>query len=282
MPTTVCDGIETNYVVEGEGPPILMFSPGGFNGRLENWRTFSIYRRLGLVEHLSERFTCVTFDKRESGRSGGRLERLTWRDYAVQGLALLDALGIERAHLAGGCIGCSIAVHAALEQPERALSLVLYSPAGGAAYRATQQSRFAEHLAYVDEAGLGGVVELARGSEENFAQDPRVGPWVSMLRLDAAFAEAYASHDVDDYRRLVRETAEALFDRDTVPGAPEDALRGLRHPTLVVPGNDANHATAAARYLAEHLPEAEYWDVLPEAQTADNAPQKVAEFLARA
>lgn len=279
MPVALCDGIRTRYEVSGDGPPLLMFSPGGFNAQLENWRTFSIYQRLRLVEHLAQSFTCITFDKRESGESGGRLERIAWDDYAVQGIDLLDALEVERAHLIGGCIGCSIAVNAAFDHPERILSLVLYSPAGGPAYLETQRGRFAEHLAYVGEAGLTGVVELARSVDATFAQDPRVGPWVSVLRTDAAFADEFAAQDADAYAELVRETAATLFDRETVPGAPADVLADIPFPALVVPGNDANHATAAARYLAEHLPNAEYWDVMPDDQTADNAPQRVAHFL---
>jgi pimeloyl-ACP methyl ester carboxylesterase len=279
MTLAVCDGIETRYEVAGTGPPLLLFSPGGFNAQLENWSTFGIYERLQLVEHLSQSFTCIAFDKRESGESGGRLERLAWDDYAVQGIDLLDELEIERAHLMGGCIGCSIVVNAAYDHPERVQSLVLYSPAGGTAYRETQLARFAQHLAYVEEAGLPGVVALARESESTFAQDPRVGPWVSALRRDVAFAEEYAAHDVAEYRTLVQETAATLFDRDTVPGAPEDVLRSIPFPALVVPGNDANHATSAAQYLARHLPNAEYWDVMPEEQTADNAPQRIADFL---
>lgn len=279
MPVAVCDGIATRYEVAGGGPPLLQFSPGGFNGQLENWRTFGIYRRLQLVERLSQSFTCITFDKRESGESGGRIERISWDDYAVQGIDLLDHLEVERAHLLGGCIGCSIAVNAAFDHPERVLSLVLYSPAGGAAYLATQRGRFAEHVTYVDEVGLGGVVELAQATDATFAQDPRVGPWVSLLRLDAAFAEEYAAQNVPAYKTIVRETATTLFDRDTVPGAPADVLAEIEFPALVVPGNDANHATTAAQYLAECLPNAEYWDVMPEEQTSENAPQRIAQFL---
>ena len=123
-------------------------------------------------------------------------------------------------------------------------------------------------------------MELARASESTFAQDPRVGPWVSVLRTDAAFAEEYAAYDVAAYRTLVQETAATLFDRDTVPGAPEDVLQAIAFRALVVPGNDANHATRAAQYLAEHLPNAEYWDVMPDEQTSANAPQRIEQFLA--
>ena len=52
MPTAVVDGIPTRYEVTGDGPPLLMFSPGGFDSTLESWRTVGIYRRLNLLEHL--------------------------------------------------------------------------------------------------------------------------------------------------------------------------------------------------------------------------------------
>ena len=125
------DGIRTRYEVLGEGPPVLMFSPGGFNATIENWRTFSIYARLRFLDHMPGTFTCIAFDKRESGQSGGRVERLTWDDYAQQGVGLLDQLGIERAHVMGGCIGCSIAATLAARHSDRVDRMILYSPAGG-------------------------------------------------------------------------------------------------------------------------------------------------------
>ncbi|MFD0509113.1 alpha/beta fold hydrolase [Streptomyces chiangmaiensis] len=70
MPTAVIDGIPTRYEVTGSGPPLLMFSPGGFDSSLEGWRTVGVYRRLRLLDHLGEAYTCVTFDRRESGGSG--------------------------------------------------------------------------------------------------------------------------------------------------------------------------------------------------------------------
>jgi pimeloyl-ACP methyl ester carboxylesterase len=279
MPTALVDGINTRYEVTGTGAPVLMFSPGGFNGALENWRSFGIYQRLNLLDHLSERYTCITFDKRESGRSGGRVECITWADYAAQGAGLLDHLEIERAHLMGGCIGCSVANQFAVAWPDRTRSMVLYSPAGGPKYQRTQGLRFVEHVAYVEHHGLAGVVELARSEEKSFAQDPRVGPWAITIRHDHEFAETYARWDVDDYRRLVALMAELLFDRETVPGPEAVELMQLEIPALVVPGRDANHATSAARYLEECLPRSDYWDIPPEQQTEENAPARVLEFL---
>jgi pimeloyl-ACP methyl ester carboxylesterase len=279
MPSAVCDGIETRYELLGDGPPLLLFSPGGFDATIEHWREFSIYRRLGLLDHLSRSFACIAFDKRESGRSGGRVEVLTWEAYAAQGLALLDHLGIERTHLMGGCIGCSIAATLAVAHPERVEKLVLYSPAGGPRYRMRQHARFAEHAAHVREHGLPSVVELARTGEESFADDPRLGPWVSVLRVDPAFASAYAARDPAGYLAVVERTARGLFDRDTVPGLDPEQLLQLRTPALIAPGDDASHALSAAHYLRECLPQAELWDVPPAEQTAENAPQRVVEFL---
>ena len=279
MPMAVADGISTHYEVAGSGPPLLMFSPGGFDSTLESWRTVGIYRRLDLLERLTARYTCITFDRRESGRSGGRVERLTWGRYVAQAIGLLDHLGIERAHLMGGCVGCSTVAAMAVAHPDRVRSMVLFSPAGGVKYRLKQQDRFARHLAHVQAHGLEGVVALVRETDAGFSADPRVGPWNSVVRTDPAFAEAYAKQDVARYAHVVNGTARLMFDRDTVPGAePEDLLR-LDVPALVVPGQDESHAPSAARYLQECLPRVQYWDVPVGEQTRERAPARVLEFL---
>jgi pimeloyl-ACP methyl ester carboxylesterase len=280
VPTASIDGITTHYEVIGSGPPLLMFSPGGFDGKLDNWRTQGIYRRLGLLDTLPERYSCIVFDKRESGQSGGRLEHITWADYAAQGKGLLDHLDIPTAHLMGGCVGCSIATGFAAAYPTSVSSMVLYSPAGGAKYRISQHQRMAQHLAFVAENGLDAVVKLAKDSDDGYSKDPRVGPWVSVIRRDQAFADSYADFDPERYSVLVTGMVRSLFDRDTVPGVEPEELMQLDVPALVVPGQDASHATSAARFLEECLPRAAYWDVPVEEQTAATAPAKILEFLA--
>jgi pimeloyl-ACP methyl ester carboxylesterase len=279
MPFASCDGIETRYEVLGDGPPLLMLSPGGFNATIENWSSFGIYERLSLLEHLSQRYTCIVFDKRESGQSGGRVEPIRWADYAAQARGLLDHLALDRAHVMGGCIGCSIVTAFAVGTPERVSSMVLYSPAGGPRYRMTQRARFREHLDYVEQHGLLAVVALATETDKSFAQDPRVGPWASVIRADDAFAYDYGKADAAGYGLYVADMAAKLFDRDTVPGAAPEELMALEIPALVVPGHDPNHATSAARYLEECLARSEYWDVPPEEQTEQSAPARVLEFL---
>jgi pimeloyl-ACP methyl ester carboxylesterase len=279
MPTALCDGIETRYEVTGSGPPLLLFSPGGFNATVENWRSFGIYERLNLLDHLSEQYTCIAFDRRESGESGGRVERITWADYAAQAAALLDHLDIERAHLLGGCIGCSCAAAFAVAYSRRVHRMVLYSPAGGPRYRMTRHARFAEHISYVQEHGLASVVGLARGDDKSFSQDPRIGPWATVIRRDDVFAETYVQRDSGEYAELVADMARVLFDRDTVPGAEPEELMQLHIPALIVPGHDASHATSAARYLEECLDGSDYWDVPPDEQTEQTAPGRLLAFL---
>jgi pimeloyl-ACP methyl ester carboxylesterase len=275
----VIDGILTRYVVAGSGPPLLMFSPGGFNATMANWDSHGLYERTGMLARLRERFTCITFDKRESGGSGGRLERVRWLDYANQGIGLLDHLGYQRAYVMGACVGCSIATVMATVAPERVLGAVLYSPAGGAQYRMKQHNRFHTHLAYAAENGLRAVADLACSTDDGFSQDGRVGPWAEVLRRDREFAATYLEVDPARYQVIVAGMCRMLFDRDTVPGAEPEDLLTLDLPTLIVPGGDSSHAPSAAHYLRECLPDSDFWDVPVAAQTAGTAPARVIEFL---
>jgi pimeloyl-ACP methyl ester carboxylesterase len=282
MATAVIDGIATRYEVMGSGPPLLMYAPGGFNATIETWRTQGVYPKIKLLDHLPQRYTCILFDRRECGQSGGRIERVTWAHYVAQGKGLLDHLGIERAHLMGGCMGCCPVMAFGVAYPAMTMSMVLFWPVGGAKYRIAAHQRFAEHLAFVQQHGLSEVVALTAKDGKPFNADARGGPWASVLRHDRAFAESFARQDVEQYRLICIGMMRALFDRDTSPGAePEDLLR-LDIPALVVPGRDASHATSAARYVEECLPRAEYWDVAVAAQTEDSVPARVLDFLDRA
>lgn len=279
MATANIDGITTRYEVVGSGVAVLMFSPGGFDATLDKWSTQSIYSRIKPVQHLSQRYSCIIFDRRETGESGGRVERVSWTQYAQQGKGLLDHLGIERAHILGACMGVCPALTFAVNYPAATRSLLLYWPVGGARYRIRCHLRFAEHLAYVHQHGLDGIVDLVKREGKTFGQDARVGPWASVIRRDSSFADAYVRHDVNAYKVLVTAMGRILFDRDSAPGAePEDLLR-LDVRAMIVPGRDESHATSAARFLEECLPKAEYWDVPVEAQTEDTAPSRMLAFL---
>ncbi|GAB3055998.1 hypothetical protein GCM10027053_16390 [Intrasporangium mesophilum] len=273
------DGIRTRYEVRGEGPALLMMSPGGFDSSLDAWSTVGNYRRLNLVEHLSERYRLILFDRRESGQSGGRVERLSWPRYVAQAAALLDHLEVDSAHAMGGCVGCSTVAALAVARPERVRSMVLFAPAGGIRYRLTQHQRFARHIAFVAEHGLPAVVELARSTSAGFSNDPRVGPWAAALRSDSDFADAYAAGDQERYLVVASASVRLLFDRDTVPGPEPEDLLGLDVPALVVPGQDTSHTPSAAHYLRECLPDVDFWDVTVADQTEAAVAERVLQFL---
>ena len=80
--------------------------PAASTRRSRNGRTQGVYAKIKLLDHLPKHYTCIVFDRRECGQSGGRVERVTWAHYVAQGKGLLDHLGIERAHIMGGCMGC--------------------------------------------------------------------------------------------------------------------------------------------------------------------------------
>jgi len=279
MPTTSIDGIATRYEIRGSGPALLMFSPGGFDATIEAWASRGAYAQTRPLEHLSRKYTCILFDRRESGGSGGRVERLTWAHYAAQGKGLLAHLGIERAHLMGGCMGCSPVLAFAVTYTQAVISMVLYWPAGGPRYRLSTRQRFAQHLAFVHSEGLAAVVALARESGKVFGTEPRVGPWASVIRGDPGFAARYAAHDLAAYELIVAAMERSLVDRDTTPGAEPEDLMQLDIPALIIPGHDRSHATSAARYLEECLPRAEYWDTAIAEQTEVRTSARILQFL---
>jgi len=279
VPSATIDGIITRYDVIGSGPPLLMMSPGGFDATIEKWRTQGVYTRLKLLDHLPSRFSCIVYDRRESGESGGRVEHITWAQYVAQARGLLDHLKIDRAHIMGACMGCSPAMAFGVAHPERTRSLVLYWPVGGAHYRINGHARIAEHLAYVGQHGLHGVVSLVATDGKTYNQDPRGGLWASVIRRDPVFATEYLRLDVERYTALIIATRDTLFDRDTSPGAEPEDLFQLQVPALVVPGRDKSHATSAARYVEECLPKAEYWDVAVDDQTEQTVPPRLTAFL---
>jgi pimeloyl-ACP methyl ester carboxylesterase len=282
MATAIIDGINTRYEVLGSGPPLLMYAPGGFDATIEKWSTQGVYAKVKPLDHLAKHYTCIAFDRRECGASGGRVERVTFAHYVAQGKGLLDHLGIKRAHLMGGCMGCCPVMAFGVAHPEMVRSMIIFWPVGGAKYRLSSHQRFAEHLAFVHQNGLAAVAALVAKDGKAFGTDPRGGPWASVLKHDRTFADAYVKQDVDRYKLIVAGFARTMFDRDTAPGAePEDLMR-LDTPTLVVPGHDAAHATSAARYVEECIPSAEYWDVAVAEQTEAATGPRLLEFLKKA
>jgi pimeloyl-ACP methyl ester carboxylesterase len=77
------------------------------------------------VAGLSDRWRITTFDNRGVGRSEAPDGEYRIPDFAADTVALMDTLGIERAHVVGSSMGGAIAQELTLAHPERVRSLVL-------------------------------------------------------------------------------------------------------------------------------------------------------------
>ena len=110
------NGVDLHYWTVGEGPDIVMLH--GLGGNLAIWH-------MHVVPLLRDKFRLTTFDMRGHGRSGMPQSGYTTRHIAEDVRGLMDALGIEKAHLAGHSMGADVSLHFAMCYPERADRLVL-------------------------------------------------------------------------------------------------------------------------------------------------------------
>jgi pimeloyl-ACP methyl ester carboxylesterase len=277
MPTATLDGLEVNYLTRGSGPALLMLAPGGFDATLEKWTTAGVWKGMRPLDTLSDAFTLVAYDRRESGASGGRVEKLTWALFAEQAKRLLDHLGIAKAFILGGCMGCSVATAFAARYPDSTHALILHWPVGGYRWKLNGSDRFARHLRFARKHGLAGVVKRAHEGK-SFWQDPEAGPWASVIVRDQGFAETFQMQDLDRYLGLVAASARGLFDRDMPPGAEPEELMAMKVPALIIPGDDPAHATSGAHYLRELLPQSEFWPVMPAEQTPERVRDRILDY----
>ena len=203
MATAVIDGLTVNYMTRGSGPPLLMLAPGGFDATMERWSLSGVWKGMRPFDTLSEHFTLIAYDRRESGTSGGRIERLSWALFADQAKALLDHLKISEAYIMGGCMGCSVALAFAARYPKTARALILHWPVGGYRWKINGGDRFARHVRFARENKLDGVIKRAHEGK-SFWADPEAGPWASVLVHDKTFAEGVRGAGHRALRRPVR------------------------------------------------------------------------------
>jgi pimeloyl-ACP methyl ester carboxylesterase len=281
MSTATIDGLEVRYEVFGSGAPLLMFAPGGFDATIEKWRAASAWTGIDALDALASQFEVIAYDRRESGQSGGRVECLSWSHYAKQAKAILDQLKIKSAFVLGGCMGCSVALAFAVDYPEATRALLLHWPVGGFRWRASGLDRLHRHYRFANTNGLAGVVERA-SIGKGFWMDPEAGPWASVIARDKSFAKEFICQDLNRYLGIIAVSGKDLFDRDTATGAEPEEIIGISAPALIVPGDDASHATSAAHYLRELLPDASFWNVLPPEQTTRKVCDKIVEFYRQA
>ena len=138
----------------GTGDPVLMIMGLGLSGGAW-WRTVPV---------LSRSLRVITFDNRGVGRSRARLPSYTTEAMADDAVSVLDAAGVDAAHIYGFSLGGMVAQQLALRHPGRVRSVVLGAtqPGGPRAARPSAEviaffRRRGEHDAPGRCAGVGAV-----------------------------------------------------------------------------------------------------------------------------
>jgi len=121
MPYVANQTVRIYWDEQGQGEPILLIMGLGYTAHM--W-----HRARGW---LAEHFRTIAFDNRGVGRSDAPRGPYPIALMAADAAAVLDAAGIERAHLFGVSMGGMIAQEFALEYPRRVRSLILGSTAAG-------------------------------------------------------------------------------------------------------------------------------------------------------
>ena len=102
----------------GDDAPILLLHPNRSNARVWDF----------VVEHSSLKHRFIAPDARGHGLSAYPRKGYGYADYLDDLRALLDALGIAKAHIVGAATGGNLALLLASESPARVASLVVVDP----------------------------------------------------------------------------------------------------------------------------------------------------------
>lgn len=280
MPFATINAIRVHYLVQGSGPHLLMFAPGGWRSVISRWTAAGGKEAFGQMDGiaaLSQHFTCIAYDRRECGLSGGRVEPLNWDVYVGEAKSLLDLAGARDAYILGSCMGASLALAFAVRHPTACKGLILHWPVGGYFWMSKGHGYFRRHMDFVRENGLAAVVERAPRSE-NFWLDPEIGPWGSPAAIYPEFAAELAMQDVGRYLDICARSRDAIFN-DTMPsGASGEELMRIQIPALIMSGADSRHTRSAAWALKELMPQSELWEVMPPHQTGENTMDRILRF----
>lgn len=220
-------------------PRVLLLGGSNFDLRLK--RNFL---DTALVTHCD----VATYEPRGIGRSEQPEGAWSMQDYALDALAVLDALGWQEAHIIGESFGGMTALHVAAMAPQRLRSLVISSAtAGGANHASFDISQF---LHLPRDIAARRAMELQ--DSRNLAlqtSDPQAFEAALNSRQDFERQFANPSIASGGYARLL--AARAAHDCIA-------SLANIRTPATLICGNyDLQARPDAQQALADALPNAQ-------------------------
>lgn len=196
-----------------------------------------------LARQLADLCTVVLPDIRGYGRSVcADPARHTWTQYALDVIALLDHLGVQRAIVGGAGLGTTITLRAAVAYPQRIQAAILISVED-----IEDDERRKTEIEFMDA-----FAERVRNEGIDAAWAPilpQLAPIIGELVREAIPRSDPASI-----------AAAAAVGRDRSFHSVEE-LAVITAPTLIFPGMDERHPLALAEALARILPNGRLADV---------------------
>jgi len=224
----------------GSGLPVLLIHE--FAGDYRSWEP--------QVRALSRRYRCVSYNARGYPPSDVPTDPSAYsQGRAVEdAIAVLDGLGIERAHVIGISMGGFCALHFGLRHPDRSLSLVVAACGYGA--QPERQAAFRQECDVIADA-------FENEGTVKFAERYAIGPArVQFQNKDprgwAEFASQLAEHSAEGSAltmRSVQRERPSLYDLT-------DELRALNVPTLIVTGDEDEGCLEPDLMLKRTIPSA--------------------------
>ena len=235
---TTKDGIGLHYEEAGEGTPILFIHE--FGGNHESWAP--------QIRFFSRRHRCITYAARgyppsDVPTAPDRYGQAIAADDAV---AVLDGLGVGKAHIVGLSMGGFCAVHFGLRTPGRALSLTI----AGAGYGCEK-----EHEEYFRGVSLEVADRFEAMGAAAFA--PIYGAGASRVQFQnkdplgwQEFVDRLATHD----RAGAAMTMRGVQARRPSFWDLEEELKAMTVPSLVVVGDEDDHCLQPGLFLKRTIP----------------------------
>lgn len=267
------DGARIYYEVRGQGFPLLLFAPGGINSQISFWASSAVN-----PFDFADEFMVIGMDQRNAEHSPAPLAAPTWEDHVADQLAVLDAVGVERALLWGGCIGVAYVLRFIQEAPARVVAAVGQNPVGlfdGVNTRHTFFKMFEPTIAASRQGGMQAVVDAAR-ADALFVRNNAGGPFAARIAADTPFRDDVLALDPDDYERIIRAYDDQMWGaKGAFMSVEESFVRECPAPLLILPGTDEFHPTEIAERICAEAP---HGTCLPPDW---NTPAKVPETRAR-